>query len=731
MALKSIQEIYLNITNAISGVAVIPTPVNPINTYVILAGVHRTTTGLPEWRRSIANIQLSANGGAITLSTGTVVESGITNKYKIYVIEDDECEVQHYYTTNKGNYPVSISAVNANNTVVISNIAADTGSYPNNHLAFVYLASTSSVDDRLARDFFGGEFSHQVIENPNWYVQTISGTFTSATTSAAISIPITVDANKSWVYGRYFVSAATDYAISADHLWNYQISPNGDKINLFRDEANNDTWLYNFYVISGSNLRVQRGNIAVGSLIGSSATISAVATSASFVNVGSIAGFNTQNNTTGDVWNCRNMTTTELINSTTVSAYRSNTGADEVVSYFEIVEYIPYTPTPPIPPTPPDYNWNIDRNYRIPISAGSLIPSSETNVPMYYNLSNLSGVSAFWSNIQSNGGDLLVTSSDGSTQLPLEIVWISAVSAQGEIYFKDTGSLLTSASSTKNIYYLYFGNTSATQPSVSSTYGRNNVWTEYSAVFHMNDTSNSVGNAIAITTSASSPSAGTNENKSSYWFDGVDDSFTVKNIVFSNIRNMTWETFINFPQQTQSESTIFGTRTAADGIPSTMIQMRDGNGAGSTPAKVKYHWDDQSYSYHYNPGVAVGQINTWLWYGLRIGNSATFRTSGFDTTNSASHSTDTVTSLSSTSWAIGNDLAIANRIFKGYIGELRWSTDTKSTGWTTIQENMFNRNAVFWSTSTSVETRTPISTRLINIRSILRGVSRGILIGMY
>ena len=80
---------------------------------------------------------------------------------------------------------------------------------------------------------------------------------------------------------------------------------------------------------------------------------------------------------------------------------------------------------------------------------------------------------------QAAGGDIRFTSdSDGATELCFEIVSFSSTSA--EIWVK----LASVSSSVNTLFYIWWGNAAASAYAVNATYGRDNVWLEFSSVWH-------------------------------------------------------------------------------------------------------------------------------------------------------------------------------------------------------------------------------------------------------
>lgn len=116
--------------------------------------------------------------------------------------------------------------------------------------------------------------------------------------------------------------------------------------------------------------------------------------------------------------------------------------------------------------------------YRIKITVDyTKVPANQTGFPVYVNLSAFPR--EFFDRAKSDGGDLRAFASDGTTELPIEVVGYNPVTLTGEVFFK--GDL----SSTVNTdFYIYFGNKNATAYARTDTYGSNNVWTGCHGVYH-------------------------------------------------------------------------------------------------------------------------------------------------------------------------------------------------------------------------------------------------------
>ena len=122
-------------------------------------------------------------------------------------------------------------------------------------------------------------------------------------------------------------------------------------------------------------------------------------------------------------------------------------------------------------------------DYREAITIDSTEVDSDLNdFPVYVDLSNLSA--NFFNNVKSDGGDIRITESDGVTELAREVVNIDTGADTGELYF-NASNISSSADTT---FYIYYGNSGASEPAAASTYGSENTWnSDYIAVFHMEE----------------------------------------------------------------------------------------------------------------------------------------------------------------------------------------------------------------------------------------------------
>ncbi len=132
-----------------------------------------------------------------------------------------------------------------------------------------------------------------------------------------------------------------------------------------------------------------------------------------------------------------------------------------------------------------------DYTKRIPLSiAGTSLFGDVSDFPVYLDLSDLP--SSFFTDVQSDGDDIRITTNDGLTEVPFELVSINTGAETGQLHFK-APSLLTS---TTSIFYIYYEKLLASGYADSDTYGRNNVWiNDYLAVYHLEEAQVGTGNS--------------------------------------------------------------------------------------------------------------------------------------------------------------------------------------------------------------------------------------------
>lgn len=115
---------------------------------------------------------------------------------------------------------------------------------------------------------------------------------------------------------------------------------------------------------------------------------------------------------------------------------------------------------------------------RFRVTIGS-VAEGLTDYPVYIDLGDMPA--SFWSTVSSGGGDIRVYESDGTTELPREVVSCNKATSTGELHVKTNLSSIVDTDLIIDVDGL------RGEYATNSTYGAENVWTNgYAAVWHLN-----------------------------------------------------------------------------------------------------------------------------------------------------------------------------------------------------------------------------------------------------
>jgi hypothetical protein len=135
----------------------------------------------------------------------------------------------------------------------------------------------------------------------------------------------------------------------------------------------------------------------------------------------------------------------------------------------------------------PWYNSSWSHRSKLTIPAEN-INEELANFPVYVNLSDLG--EGFFQHTQNNGGDIRVTTDDGTTEVPRELVFCDIENEEGELHFKANLS-----NTDDNVFYIYYGNASENDYPTNHEFGAYNVWDDgYEAIFHLEEDGNNNAN---------------------------------------------------------------------------------------------------------------------------------------------------------------------------------------------------------------------------------------------
>lgn len=117
--------------------------------------------------------------------------------------------------------------------------------------------------------------------------------------------------------------------------------------------------------------------------------------------------------------------------------------------------------------------WKLNNNYTDSTSNGNDLTG--TGSPVFTTSSAFSTA----------GGDIRCYKSDGTTELPREIVSCDTTGETGEMHIKYTGTLSSSSDTEIQIH----ADGTSRDYATNDTYGAEAVWSDYEAVYHLNETS--------------------------------------------------------------------------------------------------------------------------------------------------------------------------------------------------------------------------------------------------
>lgn len=367
--------------------------------------------------------------------------------------------------------------------------------------------------------------------------------------------------------------------------------------------------------------------------------------------------------------------------------------------------------------TTPAAWYNASWGYRVPIEVNpNYVDADLTDYPVYVNLNNLP--SGFHTNVnQTDARDIRVTKSDGTTEVPREVVFYTAASDTGELHFKASGTLSGTATTT---FYVYYGNSGASDYALDATYGAENVWrSEYKGVWHMqalNDldstTNDNDGTAQAGHTSGDlltgGKLAGSYHNFDDEGTDYISvGSGTSLDITTSGITISSW---INTSDT--GFNTIFGAYNASSPY--------NGYGfiTGFPVASKLGYWSGTAGTWRGNANTVTG---AWTFVQAAADSSSVifYKNGASDGSTGGDHNPN---AYASTKY-IGS-VAAGTNPFAGDIDELRIYAGKLDATWLSTEYNNQNSPSTFYWLGSQEVNPSPASTRIIRLKggTRLRGI---------
>ncbi|MCE2929410.1 MAG: DUF2341 domain-containing protein, partial [Candidatus Caenarcaniphilales bacterium] len=327
-----------------------------------------------------------------------------------------------------------------------------------------------------------------------------------------------------------------------------------------------------------------------------------------------------------------------------------------------------------------------DWAFRIPLTINkSQVNGSVTDFPVYIDLNSFPN--SFFTNAKNDGSDIRITTSDGATRVPVELVSYSAPTTNGELWFR-APSL---SSSTNGTFYVYYGNSNAIATAPNSTYGSQNVWSNgFVAVYHMNALTNGTASVLDSTSSAyhgtpfgNMSTIASSKMGNSIVFDGSNDYI---NFGTASLANLTTQMYVSswvYPVSYGNYGGIITRQknTPFDGGWGLAQNQSDSNKFSSINFNLT--------SFEYIQVSSNPATSTWNYLSSR--NLSGTRTIFL---NSVSQATSAVIATASPAQMVAGRFYFDtnNFYFNGRIDEIRVVNKSRNNNWITTEYN--NQNAV-------------------------------------
>jgi hypothetical protein len=329
------------------------------------------------------------------------------------------------------------------------------------------------------------------------------------------------------------------------------------------------------------------------------------------------------------------------------------------------------------------------------------VSATLTDFPVYVDLDDMPD--AFFASVKSDGSDIRITQSNGTTEQAREVVVIDTSGKTGEIHFK--GSSISSSTDTD--FYIYYGNSGASEPAEDATYGRENTWdVNFKAVYHLQEipegtpphmldstAGDNDGTAVTMVSGDSVPS----QIEKGLDMDGTDYVDCNGNV--TDPTNITLESWINVNAIT-AEYGLMGKRGSPTGNVGWYFGFK-GSVAGDPLQFSNFgDWDQLSDA----SGIVAD-----TWYHVAVTYNLVNIIFYIDGAELSSHARTTAIDVSSNNLFLGalNQLGTAIVKFNGTLDEMRISDTARSADWISAQYNNQDSPSTFYSVGAQESAFTP------------------------
>jgi hypothetical protein len=337
------------------------------------------------------------------------------------------------------------------------------------------------------------------------------------------------------------------------------------------------------------------------------------------------------------------------------------------------------------------YNASWTKRKKITIQS-SKVPTTASDFSVYVKLDDLG--TDFWAGVKNGGGDIRITKADGTTELAREVVSCDTGTSKGELYFK-ADSISSSANTD---FYIYYGNSGASDYAVSGTYGARAVWSGHVGVWHLKETSGSAVNSASASYSGTFngglPDSVAGKIGNAQDCDGDGDYVNIGNV------GITENWTMNFWAKSHEigENPVYfpvGLTTSADnGI---------GMGGYYVPVDNKIYVFDGT-----NLLKGTTDVSEDVWYFITVvKNGSTY----YLYVNGSLEASGTLNDIDISDLRLGRRSGTDAWYFNGVIDEARVADTTRTTNWITTEYNNQNSPSTFYSVG-GQETYTDINKAL-------------------
>lgn len=325
--------------------------------------------------------------------------------------------------------------------------------------------------------------------------------------------------------------------------------------------------------------------------------------------------------------------------------------------------------------------------------------SDLTNFPVLVSLTDVSVTRK----AQSDGDDILFTSSDGSTQLDHEI----------EKFDQSAGRLVawvrmpTLSYTADTSIYIYYGN-----PTVTSRQNKTGVWeTNYVGVWHLSETSGNHTNSTGTAGIDSSSMSVTQQGTAAGIADGADEFngssngvYIPDNALLRQDGDMTIETWVRLdrtPSQIGASVYIIQKGTAASPWSSYNLWLKSGDAN-----RAQFEWYNTSGTVYNRTTNSSLQAATWYHVvGVKSGTSLIIYLNGVDDHTAYNPTTTgSINDVSPFTFCIAR-LCGSTGYLDGIQDEVRYSNTARTPGWISTTYNTVSNQSAFWSARGAEEKR--------------------------